>query len=268
MTAHAPNARPALSSALIATMAQSVVDAVHPVQVVLFGSYARGEPHARSDLDFLVVLPDGSDRKRLWSEVYQALRPFPVECDLVVTTPNEIARRGDLVGHVLRPALLEGKVLYDARTGLQRAKIKARSVWEVLPVTERERLETTRRWLTDAEAEFRMAGLAGTEPVLAGRVCFFAQQASEKLLKAVLIFLQIQYPFTHKLDEILALIPPDWPVKSEFGDLDWLSAWAVKGRYVGDWEPAGLEEAADALEIAQAIREAVLRDLQAHGYKG
>jgi len=38
-------------------------------------------------------------------------RRLPV--DIVLTTPQEIAQRGHLVGSVLRPALREGKVVYE-----------------------------------------------------------------------------------------------------------------------------------------------------------
>ena len=37
---------------------------------------------------------------------------FDLPNDIVVTTPDEIARRGHLIGTVLQPALAEGKVLY------------------------------------------------------------------------------------------------------------------------------------------------------------
>lgn len=42
-----------------------------------------------------------------------ALRGLGVPKDVVVTTPDEIARRGRLIGTVLEPALREGKVLYE-----------------------------------------------------------------------------------------------------------------------------------------------------------
>jgi hypothetical protein len=38
---------------------------------------------------------------------------MPVCKDIVVTTPDEIAQRGDVPGSVLRPALRDGKVLYE-----------------------------------------------------------------------------------------------------------------------------------------------------------
>ena len=66
-----------------------------------------------SDLDLLVVLPHVENKRRAAVEILRALNGLPVSKDVVVTTPEEIAARGNTIGHVLRPALREGKVLYE-----------------------------------------------------------------------------------------------------------------------------------------------------------
>lgn len=99
--------------AAIETMLNRIVERFRPLRVILFGSHARGTATAESDVDLLVVLPDVSDKRRTTVEIRRALGDLPVSKDIVVTTPEEIARRGDLVGSVLRPALREGKVLYE-----------------------------------------------------------------------------------------------------------------------------------------------------------
>jgi predicted nucleotidyltransferase len=101
--------------ALVEEMVGRVVSGFDPLRVVLFGSRARGEAWAGSDVDLLVVMPQGSvpDNHRVTVEILRALKDVPVPKDVVVATPEEIERRGDLVGDVLRPALREGKVLYE-----------------------------------------------------------------------------------------------------------------------------------------------------------
>jgi uncharacterized protein len=84
-----------------------------PVKIILFGSHARGEAGPESDIDLLVVLPEVANKRQAAVAIRRVLRDLPVPKDIVVTTPEEIARRGDLVGTVLRPALREGKVLYE-----------------------------------------------------------------------------------------------------------------------------------------------------------
>ncbi|HYU21159.1 MAG TPA: nucleotidyltransferase domain-containing protein [Chloroflexota bacterium] len=103
-----------ITADVIALMTERIVDRFHPLKVVLFGSHARGDAGPRSDIDLLVVLPDPvADKRRATVEILRTLRDRTVPIDVVVTTPDEIARRGDLVGTVLRPALREGKVLYE-----------------------------------------------------------------------------------------------------------------------------------------------------------
>lgn len=84
-----------------------------PLKIILFGSHARGEANVHSDLDLLVVLQRVSPKRREAVEMRRALGDLPVSKDVIVTTPEEIERRGDLVGTVLRPALREGRVLYE-----------------------------------------------------------------------------------------------------------------------------------------------------------
>ena len=97
----------------IAAMADRIVRDFRPLRIILFGSHARGDAKPFSDIDLLVVLPQMPDKRKTAIEIRRALRDFPVGKDIIVTTPEEIARRGNLVGDVLRPALREGKVLYE-----------------------------------------------------------------------------------------------------------------------------------------------------------
>jgi uncharacterized protein len=97
----------------IQVMAERIVQDFDPVKIILFGSHARGEAGPESDIDLLVVLPEIANKRQAAVAIRRVLTDLPVPKDIVVTTPEEIARRGDVVGTVLRPALREGKVLYE-----------------------------------------------------------------------------------------------------------------------------------------------------------
>lgn len=97
----------------ITVMMDRIVRDCHPLKIILFGSHARGEAGPESDIDLLVVLPEVSNKRHAAVAIRRALTDLPVPKDIVVTTPEEIARRGDLIGTVLRHALCEGKVLYE-----------------------------------------------------------------------------------------------------------------------------------------------------------
>ena len=83
------------------------------MRIILFGSRARGEAGPWSDVDLLVVLPEVTHKRKAMVEILRALSDLPVAKDVIVTTPEEILQRGNLVGSVLRSALRDGKVLYE-----------------------------------------------------------------------------------------------------------------------------------------------------------
>jgi len=102
-----------MSKTLIRQMTQVITRQFKPERVILFGSQARGAGTKHSDIDFLVVLANVSNKRESAIQIRRALAKFPVAKDIIVTTPEEIKRRGNLVGSVLRSALQEGKVVYE-----------------------------------------------------------------------------------------------------------------------------------------------------------
>jgi predicted nucleotidyltransferase len=98
----------------IQKIVKAIVEEVHPRRVILFGSAARGEALESSDIDLLVVIPDGAHRRRTARRLYQAVSGAVVPFDLVVATEGDLARYGDRIGLVYRTALAEGRVLYAA----------------------------------------------------------------------------------------------------------------------------------------------------------
>lgn len=84
-----------------------------PLQIILFGSLASAREHRDSDIDLLIVLPNVDDKYATMVALLEATADVPVPVDLIPTDPEEIARRGDEIGSVLRPALRKGEVLFE-----------------------------------------------------------------------------------------------------------------------------------------------------------
>ena len=91
-----------------------IVAEAQPRRIVLFGSAARGEMREGSDLDLLVVMPDGVHRRRTAQRLYTSLRGVRVPYDLVVATGGDLLRHGATPGYVYGRALAEGRELYAA----------------------------------------------------------------------------------------------------------------------------------------------------------
>jgi predicted nucleotidyltransferase len=101
----------AIQSAINA-MVRQIVNRFHPEQVILFGSFARGNAGPDSDVDLLVVMPVEGSKRAKQVEIRVALRGIPVPKDIIVSTPEEFAWRRNVVGTIEEPASREGKVLY------------------------------------------------------------------------------------------------------------------------------------------------------------
>ena len=107
--------RTVTNQAIVDTMVERIVARFQPARILLFGSRARGTDNRWSDVDLLVVMDAVEDKRRAAVAMSRALGDLTVSKDIVVTTPDEIARRGNVVGSVLRAALREGKVVYERR---------------------------------------------------------------------------------------------------------------------------------------------------------
>ena len=99
--------------AAIEAMVQRIVEKFDPLKIILFGSYARGVATSDSDVDLLVVMPIAGSKRRQATDIDMALADRRLPLDLIVITPEEFAAYKDVVGHIVYPAVREGKVLHE-----------------------------------------------------------------------------------------------------------------------------------------------------------
>jgi len=85
-----------------------------PLRIILFGSAARGEMGPDSDLDVLVIMPDGTHRRETMERIYLSLYGLGVAKDIVVATASDIERHRNNWSFVYYDAIREGKELYRA----------------------------------------------------------------------------------------------------------------------------------------------------------
>lgn len=89
-----------------------ILNVVNPRQIFLFGSAARGTMHDNSDIDLLVVVPDGLHRRKTAQSIYRNLLGLGHAADIVVVTETDVRESYEGDGYVIRPALSEGRLVY------------------------------------------------------------------------------------------------------------------------------------------------------------
>ncbi len=94
----------------------SLLDALKrysPQRVILFGSAARGETDAGSDMDLLVI-KETAEPFVARLEAMASLCPPDIHADILVYTPAGLERMGAEENPFIASALREGKVIYEA----------------------------------------------------------------------------------------------------------------------------------------------------------
>lgn len=104
----------ALDPEMIEEIIRRVTGAIHPLRVILFGSAARGEMGAESDVDLLIVVPDGTRRRDASRRAFRALTGIGIAKDVIVVTESDVKEFGENPSLVIKPALEEGREVYHA----------------------------------------------------------------------------------------------------------------------------------------------------------
>jgi uncharacterized protein len=93
---------------------QRIVELVHPLKIILFGSLARRGDEEPRDIDLLVVMPNGTHRRETTHYIYKSLSGFKKPCDIIVSTLDDLERFKDNPGLIFQTVLREGREIYAA----------------------------------------------------------------------------------------------------------------------------------------------------------
>jgi predicted nucleotidyltransferase len=105
-----------LPEGLLAQLLERMLRAGDPQRIVLFGSRARGDSRADSDIDLLVIEESALPRYKRSARYRRALVGlFPAK-DIVVWTPAEAEEWREVPNAFITTALREGKVLYEKQS--------------------------------------------------------------------------------------------------------------------------------------------------------
>jgi uncharacterized protein len=101
------------AEAVPAPLLARIIEAMHPEQIWLFGSRARGEARPTSDWDLLVVISDDATDDELdVVHAWQAVRDLRIPADVIPVRRSEFEEARDHAGTLARTVVSEGLQIY------------------------------------------------------------------------------------------------------------------------------------------------------------
>jgi predicted nucleotidyltransferase len=96
---------------------ERIVSALKPEKIILFGSYAYGNPTPDSDLDLLVIMKTRAREIDRYIAVSNLLYPRQFPVDILAKTPKEVEAASRKKGNFyMKEILFKGKVIYERPT--------------------------------------------------------------------------------------------------------------------------------------------------------
>ncbi len=109
-------------------------------------------------------------------------------------------------------------------------------------------------WLHRAYSNLCLAKKSRDEGVMLEDLCFNAQQAAEKALKAVCLFRRLDFPKTHSLIRLMDFLEEDGvSIPNEVKSADILTQYAVETRYPSPFEEVTRTEYREAVILATEV---------------
>ena len=87
-----------------------VVEVAQPERIILFGSAARGDRN--SDVDLLIIKEGGDANLR--AQIYEKMYGVRVAVNAILVSPTDVELYKDSHALVIKPALQEGRVVYES----------------------------------------------------------------------------------------------------------------------------------------------------------
>lgn len=102
----------ALDQKTLDEIIRRIVEVSQPERIILFGSAARGDMTRNSDVDLLIIKEGGDANLR--AQIYEKMYGVRVAVNAILVSPMDVERYKDSHALVIKPALQEGKVVYES----------------------------------------------------------------------------------------------------------------------------------------------------------
>lgn len=240
-----------LPDGLLADIEQRLVAALHPEKIILFGSYAYGEPNKDSDIDLLVIVPRSEEPSHRRAQMaHSALSDIKIPTDVLVMTREEVSRKATVPSSLVTLVLRKGKVLMAEGQNSD----DTQDIGDEQYAEDAQR-EEVKQWLVKSQRDLKVSQLLlSNETYLLDSAAYHCQQAAEKALKGYLAHQKLEAIKTHNLKVLIDLcIPFEASFKSIKESADTLTPYATESRYPGNDSDPERAEVEAAVKTAERI---------------
>jgi predicted nucleotidyltransferase len=93
-----------------------IVSHVSPDQIILFGSYARGNYTNKSDIDLLIIKKNMENGHKISDELYMAFfeNKIGIPVDIIPIDYDRYNKLSNQIGYIYKTIKTEGKVIYGS----------------------------------------------------------------------------------------------------------------------------------------------------------
>ena len=243
-----------IEQAVIDGIVERVVEIAQPQKVILFGSAARGDTGPHSDIDLLVI-KDGENAWDLMSRIHSGLSRGGPPVDIIVASTATIERYKNSHALVYKPALREGKVMYESQSEYGHDEQPPDPPPSNLPPGHYP-ADDPREWMRLARINLARSTTRTPNVEAFENMCYEAQQAAELAIKARLIALDVEFPYTHNIARLLKCLEDAGDaIPDEVRAATMLTQFAVATRYPrrGGPGPITEEQHIAAVQAATAV---------------
>lgn len=92
---------------------KSIIEAVEPDQIILFGSRVQGVPKEESDYDLFVLKKGVAHKRKLAQQIYRSLYGVGVSVDVIVETPERFMTLKDNPFLIYKEIAENGRIIYE-----------------------------------------------------------------------------------------------------------------------------------------------------------